>query len=477
MPTRLRNARRASWKLIFLKFVILLCMGSSFGAAPVSATSRSFEPCEDANTHAKLAGSICLVSKVQIRPVEHTAESKGDISLFIRKFPTDPRRRRGEVWLIAGGPGEAGASFYPVLDVLRQAFPDHDLVIPDHRGTGYSSKLCPVEEAQSSPDGIALAGSEWGSCIQTLHADAARTREFTVTNAAHDLSTLISRHRARGEVYLYGASYGTQLILRMMLIAPATVDGIVLDGLVPLETDARWDLSRRTQVVDMIGRSLLTADQIGLFRTLLIRENRPWRTLVPGGDLRAFMGRLLSFPDLRARIPAILTDLARDDTGSLERSVADLGNRLGNLTGYRQSPPSFPLAMLIGGSENNLRRGLTADMVEREAEQALFTSAIPGLLTGTPAPLYERDRYFGVSPTGLPRTLIVHGTMDPNTPFEGAMDHASVLSSAGGEIHFTAVVGAAHFLPLVAPTCFRRAVHGFVAGQSVPERCTSQIDQ
>jgi pimeloyl-ACP methyl ester carboxylesterase len=453
------------------KFMALPWLAALLVAGPAHATSQSFGPCADAASHPELVGSLCVVTSVPLDPGADAAAADGEVSLFVRKFPTELRRRRGEVWLIAGGPGEAGASFYPVLDVLRRAFPDHDLVIPDHRGTGYSSKLCPVEEAISSPGGIALTGEEWGPCIGAMDANAARTRAFTVTNAAHDLAALIARHRTEGEVYLYGASYGTQLVLRTMQVAPVAVDGIVLDGLVPPEADPRWDLSRRTQVVDAVGRSLLTADQVALFRALLAQENPAWRSAVPGGDLRTFMGRLLNFPDLRVQIPAILADLSRDDTGSLEHTVADLGNRLSELVGHPQSPPSLPLVMLIGASENSHRRELTADIVEREARDALFTSPIPGFLVETPVPLYDRDRYFGQSPQRLPRTLIIHGTMDPNTPIEGAVDHAAILAEARGDIRLAKVTGAAHFLPLVAPDCFERVMSKFVSRKSTPEFC------
>ncbi|QYU68898.1 hypothetical protein J4558_01770 [Leptolyngbya sp. 15MV] len=217
-----------------------------FVASPAFAASQSFEPCVDATSHPSLAGSLCLVASAPLNPSADPAPTDRDISLFVRKFPTDPRQRRGEVWLVAGGPGESGVSFYPALEVLRRAFPDHDLVVPDHRGTGYSSKLCPAEEAQSSPDGMALANTEWGSCIGTMHAQAERTRAFTVTNAACDL----------------------------------------------------------------------------------------WRTAVPGGDLRVFMGSLLNFPELRDRIPAILSNLSNNDTGSLSDTAFELGRRLGDVDNF-----------------------------------------------------------------------------------------------------------------------------------------------
>lgn len=450
-------------------FVLAALVAALSLAAPASA--QSFEPCADAATLPVLAGSLCLTATVPLDPGAHAGSPAGTVDLFVRKVPASrPAHRRGEVWLVAGGPGETGASFLPVLSVLRRAFPDHDLVFPDHRGTGYSSKLCPAQEAPGSAGGLSLAGDEWGPCIGAMHANAARTRAFTITNAARDLAGLIRRHRGDGETWLYGVSYGTQLVLRMMQVEPVQLDGIILDGLVPLESAPRWDLGHRTRVVDAVGRAALTADQAEAYRRLLARNDPPWKAAVPGGDLPRFMAALLNFPQLRDEIPALVHALARNDTVPLVRAGAELQARLAGLNVSPQSPPSLPLVMLISGSENNGRRDLTAETVAREAEGALFTSPIPGLLVNTPVPLYERDAFFGRTPARLPRTLVIHGTLDPNTPYEGAREHVAALSAAG-DVRLTTVTGAAHYLPLVAPGCFVQTASAFVAGTAVPERC------
>jgi pimeloyl-ACP methyl ester carboxylesterase len=412
---------------------------------------------------------VCAVAKAPLNP---NAGGGPEIELFVRKFPAPVAgRRRGEVWLVAGGPGETGASFYPVLPALRRAFADYDLIVPDHRGTGYSTKLCPVEEAPESPAGISLAGEEWGSCIAFMHGNASRTRSFTITNASRDLASLIARYRHPGEVYVYGVSYGTQLILRMMQATPIKLDGIILDGMVPAEADASLDLSHRTEVVDAVGRATLTPGQAELYRALLAQEAPAWIDAVPGGDLRRFMGRLLNFPGLRARIPAIFDGLSRDDRTPLTQTVAALQAELGELGAFPQSPPSLPLVMLISGSENNERRNLTAATVAEEEQDALFTSPLPALLVDMPVPLYERDASHGRVPQRLPRTLVIHGTLDPNTPYEGSQALAAALVAKGGKITFSTVEGGAHFLPLVAPDCFAGAVSAFVGAGTPPARC------
>ena len=434
------------------------------------ARADAFSSCADANAGDALSASTCLVVELPLVPDKDNA---GTVDLFVRQFPAaDPDRRRGQVWLVAGGPGEAGASLYPLIPVFQRAFPDFDLIVPDHRGTGGSTRLCPEQEAAGSPAGYALGDEEWGPCIGALHADAERNRAFTVTHAAHDLSSLVSRLRKPGEVHVYGVSYGTQLVLRMMQVAPPELDGLVLDGLVPPESEQKWDLSHRTAVVDEVGRSGLTRNQTKHYVRLLATEPAPWKAALPGVDLRQFMGSLLNFPTLRGRIPAIVSSLQKGDADVLEGTVADLQKEFARLAPYPQSSPSLPLVMLISASENNGRRGLTADTVKEEAAQALFTSALPGLLVNTPVPLYERDKYFGQVPARIPRTLVIHGTRDPNTPYHGARAHAAALASAG-QVQFSTITGGAHLLPFAAPACFGEVVSAFMSGETAPASCQS----
>ncbi|WP_314104815.1 alpha/beta hydrolase [uncultured Stenotrophomonas sp.] len=83
---------------------------------------------------------------------------------------------------------------------------------------------------------------------------------------------------------------------------------------------------------------------------------------------------------------------------------------------------------------------------------------------------YPRDAWFGKHPDTLPRTLILQGTLDPNTAYAGAEEHAAVLGKAG-PVTFHTVERGAHLLPLVAPACFTAAVNAFVAGGAPAERC------
>jgi pimeloyl-ACP methyl ester carboxylesterase len=461
--------KHASWKCVLLVFALVL------SSLPTASSAASYTPCPDAATQPVLQGSLCAREAV---PASYGGKgvSAARLTLFIRKFPA-PGARRGSVWLVAGGPGESGASLYPFVDVLRRSFPGFDLLVPDHRGTGLSSRICPDEEAADSAGGMALAGAEWASCFQRLGAQPGLARQFTISNAAHDLRHLIGQDLSGKPIYIVGVSYGTQLVLRTMQLGSLPVTGLVLDSLVPPETDRRWDLSQRSFVVDEIGRTILErcdaepacAAMMGapaetVYRRLLTKARLDHALLahVPGKDLRRFLGALLDLPALRARIPRLIRDLEHGREDELEAVLAELPALQATLGNFPQTPPSIPLVGIISGSENNLRPGLDAAQVEQEESALLFSSPIPGLLATSTLPRYQRDGYFGQDPARLPPTLVLQGTLDPKTHYDGALVHVEALRRRG-PVDLVSVVDAPHFILWLAPDCFERQVAAFVS--------------
>ncbi len=449
-------------------------MALSFTAMPVAAVAPpsaalEFRPCTDEGIDPALAGSLCARTNVAIDPSNASTlvDDDASIELFVRQFPPgNGITPRGRVWLIAGGPGESGASFYGIIQTMRRAFPGYALLVPDHRGTGFSSRLCPAEEAENSPGGSALDGAEWESCPRSMFAAPARTTAFTVTNAAHDLSQLIARSPGDGPTHIYAVSYGTQLVLRMMSVAPVQVDSLLLDGLIPLEGSAAGDLGRRTAVVDAVGRGILDVRRQAAYRTVLDGGDAVWRTAVPEGDLREIMASFLTFPETRAAIPGIVDGLSQGDTSPLSRTIAVRDGLASGLGRFAQSPLSLPLVMLVSGSEHNERRDISVEVIEQEKADALFVSPLPALLPRIAAPLYRRDRFYGMVPATLPPTLVMQGTFDPNTPYGAAVQHSDRLNHSGS-VALASVEGGSHFLALTAPGCFVAIAAAFIDGDRV----------
>jgi pimeloyl-ACP methyl ester carboxylesterase len=452
----------------------LVVIGGCALAAP-SPSTATFAVCPDAGSDPTLSGSLC--AHVQA-PLDYSQPQGETVDLFLREFPA-AGRSRGQVWLVAGGPGESGASFYPLLATLRTAFAGYDLIIPDHRGTGFSSRLCPKEEAPESPGGSALEGAEWETCFATLSANRQRTQAFTISNAARDLQGLMDRYSDGRAVWLYGASYGTQLVLRTLTIAPPRrLDGVVLDSLVPPETTDTWDLSHRSAVADAVGRRVLadcdTRDPCGaLVRGSAEAELREIEAdpklsaLVPGGRPKLFFGSLLDVPALRAQIPAVIAGLRNGDATAAQSAAAGLRAFGETFNHFPQSPASIPLVSLISASENNARPGLSKAQVDAEAEPLLFASSLPDQLVGGSSNAYPRDAAFGRHPKSLPPMLVLQGDMDPKTPHEGAVAHIRLLPDQEN-IHLVTIEGGPHFLLLTAPDCFMREVASFIA-QGTPQ--------
>ncbi|WP_306392091.1 alpha/beta fold hydrolase [Telluria beijingensis] len=446
------------------------------------AQATGFTPCADAASDPALAGSLCAREEVPGDPSGLSGAPARPMSLFVRQFPTQGTSR-GQVWLVAGGPGESGAAFYGMLPILRRAFPGFDLVMPDHRGTGFSTRMCPVEEAPDSPGGTALDGAEWGSCFAHLNAHPAYTRQFSQTNAAHDLKLLLERTPHQGKTFVYGVSYGTQLVLRTMAMG-AKVDGVVLDSLVPLQDDASADLSRHSLVADEVGRKLLAGCDRGrcghrigepiepLYRRLLARAEAEPALLanVPGKNLKRFFGSLFDFPKLAARIPDIIKELDAGQDAQLKATLADFQREYESMGSFPQRPPSMPLVILISGSENDLQPRRTMEEVKQEEAGLLFASSIPGHLVGKPIPLYERDEWFARLPARLPPTLVLHGDRDAKTHYGSAVRHIEALRKAGPVQLFTNELGG-HFVLWADDKCTTDEVMQFVLGDEVKTRC------
>jgi len=398
------------------------------------AAALDFTPCADAASQPGAArpglqGSLCAVRTV---PAIYDGASPERLSLFVRKFAA-VGASRGSVWAIAGGPGESGASLYPFIDVLRRSFPGFDILVPDHRGTGLSSRVCPAEEAIDSPGGTALAGAEWGSCFGRIAERPELARQFTLTHAAHDLAGLVEQEARSKPVFIVGVSYGTQLVLRTLQLKRLPVTGIVLDSLVPSQEDARWDLSRRSHVVDDVGRQVLA--QCDADAACAAAMGEPLDTVYQ---------RVLAKADplLLAALPAIRASLG----------------------GYAQTPPSLPLTGIISNSESDLRPGRSEAELARDEAPLLFRSPLPALLASSTLPRYPRDAWFGRDPARLPPTLVLQGTLDPKTHYDGARRHAGALRERG-PLGLVAVRGAPHFILWTAPGCFERHVSAFAAGR------------
>jgi pimeloyl-ACP methyl ester carboxylesterase len=436
--------------------------------------ASEFRSCEGEALFPELASSLCITVNA---PLTYQDNNVDNIELFVRKFPS-LETRQGSIWLIAGGPGESGASFYPIIDVYRKSFPNFDVFIPDHRGTGASSTICP-EEAFNSAGGKSLVGKEWGTCFSHMYSNTSRVLAFNITNAAKDLKSLINNMSGTGKRYVYGVSYGTQLTSRLLQLDDISIDGVILDSLVPMQDDMDYGLSKRSIIVNMVGNALLErcrgslecsekdANKLKLKLSTLVKNNRLISDLseeLPSIPLSNLLGSMLDVPHVRNKIPGIIRSLSKGDTASLVNAYSELEVYYSKFEqGYVNAGNSIPLVQVITSSENNLRPKMTKADVELESNNLIFTSALPKLFAENRMPTYKKDKYFAQLPTEVPRIIVLHGTMDPKTHYNAAVKHAEKLARVG-DVTFIDITDAPHFIAFNAPSCFKTYVDKFIKG-------------
>ncbi|WP_439637119.1 alpha/beta fold hydrolase [Oceanicaulis sp.] len=471
----------------------LFAAGCATTSAPMPAPTgeeMAFERCEDAGAFAELSDSLCAMIAAPFHPETPNA---GSLDLFVRKFPAQGDRV-GEIWMLAGGPGETGQSYYTEIDNFRAAFPGYDVFIPDHRGTGRSSRLC-AGETPDSPAGTALAGQEFGPCFGEIWENSDRTTAFSMTNAAHDLDCLIDEVGGEGRRYVYGVSYGTGLAMRFTQLRTVSVDGVVLDSLVPALDDDTHDLSRRSHIYDAVGREVIArcaADSVcdarfeggvdTAFNQLIAEidagERPDLQDYVPGGNLKHALGMMLDTPESRALIADALV-LAIETPDALpaffETEVTPAFDRFAAVQAYPDTAFSITLAGLIGESETNRRPDMTAEDVAQEETGLGFTSSLTTVQTFTQMPLYERDAYFNAPYENLPPILVLHGDLDPKTHIDGARRHIEDMREAGGEVELVVVEDAPHAVWFFAQTCVQHSLDAFFNDQSLAASCS--LDQ
>ncbi|MEM9455280.1 MAG: alpha/beta hydrolase [Myxococcota bacterium] len=159
------------------------------------------------------------------------------------KIPTTADVRRGQMWLLAGGPGSSGLPFLgatSLTEVLTEA--GWDVLVPAHRGT-----FSPLLDCLAPPASLQCRASleeDWGEGL----------RHFNSSAAGHDLAALIERERQipGDPAVVYGVSYGTMWAMHYASLHPEQPDGVVLDSVLPAEVDVLTQESQQQAAVEVL---------------------------------------------------------------------------------------------------------------------------------------------------------------------------------------------------------------------------------
>ncbi|EEY58834.1 serine protease family S33, putative [Phytophthora infestans T30-4] len=139
------------------------------------------------------------------------------------------------VWVLQGGPGDSSTAMESLMiDLHQQLDGAVNVYTMDHRGTGRSTFLdCVAAQTMTtgSPEGSKIDPFEVPACAQDLQFKYGDLASFSVTSAATDLATFIADFTNGANTTVYGVSYGTALVERLIHLDPPTVTGYVVDSI------------------------------------------------------------------------------------------------------------------------------------------------------------------------------------------------------------------------------------------------------
>ncbi len=202
-------------------------------------------------------------------PLDHRAndpEKTLDITFALSFAAVESR---GILFFYVGGPGGSGlASAESYLSAFDPELTDYiDIVFVDQRGIGPDHGLsCPIAQGRFDTASTSLADPD-----QALATARAYAKDCTAEIAAPDLLPLVNSDQAIRDfelfrqkigsprVWLYGESYGTQVVQAYATLYPQAVRGVILDGVVDLNLDAEGFYASYTRAAESILSRTLAA--------------------------------------------------------------------------------------------------------------------------------------------------------------------------------------------------------------------------
>jgi pimeloyl-ACP methyl ester carboxylesterase len=370
------------------------------------------------------------------------------IGVWVQRLRSTSAHRKGQIWLLEGGPGGSGADFAATIDQFSGVDPRWDFYTLDHRGVGLSARLgCPVQEDLASEAGLEITPAEAAACIAYLQDTwGDELAAFTSTNAARDLGALIDLLREPDrDVFVFGISYGSYWAIRYLQLFPEQATGVILDSIAPpgisfADFDVFYD-DVGEQFVRLCGADPICSGKLGadpwavvarVFDEVDAGACPAFSALFEPGTarrmLRHVLGALLQVWDLRPFVPAVVYRLDRCD----EADVAALGRLTSFLLDGRPTAYDLRASPVVGRHVglSELWPDPPPDPAELAATlETLYLSMDVGTEFAEAQdawPTYPRDEYVGAWPSTSIPILMLNGNLDPQTPIwvtRPAADH------------------------------------------------------
>ncbi|OQR81769.1 serine protease family S33 [Thraustotheca clavata] len=177
-------------------------------------------------------------------PLCHTGvcDANSNIQVFVKRILASKQNTSPKaIWMLQGGPGASSVAMEKIMFSTYLALEGTtDVYTMDHRGTGRSHRLeCTAAQVETSgsPTNGELTPEVLSACIQDVNTqlggspNSSVLSAFSTTSAAMDISALITNTN-NSNSYVYGVSYGTYLVERLMQLNNTNIKGYILDGVV-----------------------------------------------------------------------------------------------------------------------------------------------------------------------------------------------------------------------------------------------------
>lgn len=194
-----------------------------------TSLAAQLKPCDNADLG---PGAECGT----IRVLEDRADPDGrTIDLETVVLRARKPEGRAPLFLLAGGPGQAGSDLAGLaLGPWAAVLEARDIVLVDQRGTGGSNKLdCPVDAAgdPASVFGGLFDPDAYRTCLESMsaHADPRLYGSFEVVADLEEVREALGYDKA----ILWGGSGGTRTALVWMKEYPESIEAALLDGVTP----------------------------------------------------------------------------------------------------------------------------------------------------------------------------------------------------------------------------------------------------
>ncbi len=417
----------------------ILLLGALLAAAiPATAAPAQTHSCHLPGVEEALR---CLKLPVPIEPGKAAT-----LDLHVTIAPALRQGARPDpLFVLAGGPGEAGSDVLPLLSTaFKRVRATRDIVFVDQRGTGLSGKLeCPSDADADAQLNDAEADAAMRRCIAASKAPFAA---YTTTAAARDIES-VRRALGYDRINLWGGSYGTRLAQAYARAYPTGTRALLLDA-----------VAAPDQVIPAGGRDSQAALD-ALFAQCA--KDAACARAYPNlrGEFDALVGKLDAAP-LKLNLPDPRTARQVDVTMTSERLLDTVRNMLYAPADARRLPFLVHSASAGRWQPFVARRNLAADFSPDGSPATLLHLAVvcaedmprftPALAASDASPLTRTlaDRLRGLcramNVPAVPATppariaapvLLLSGALDPVTPPRRArdaarfMDHAQLLTA------------------------------------------------